>query len=217
MRLEQEARHHAKVAAAAAQRPEEIGVLALAGRDKTAVGQDNVRFEQVVDREAVLAREVPGAPAEGEARDAGGRDDAKGHGQSERVGGVIDVARRAASINPNGSARRIYAHALHHREVDHQSVVATAKAWAIVAAAPDGDEQALVAAEVHRGDDVGDVHAARNQARPLVDHAVVKSTGGIVVSITWTDESSAKALLKGGHDLISHSSLSFMGYTIDQT
>ncbi len=56
-------------------------------------------------------------------------------------------------------------------------------------------KQALVAAEVHRGDDVGDVHAARNQARPLVDHAVVKSTGSIVVSITWTDESSAKALL----------------------
>jgi hypothetical protein len=124
---------------------------------------------------------------------------------------MIDIAGRAASINPNGSACRIYAHALHHREVDHQSVVATAMAWAIVAASTDGDKQALVAAEVDRGDDVGDVYAARNQARPLVDHAVVKSAGGIVVSITWTDESSAKALLKGGHDLISHSSLSFVG------
>ena len=134
-------------------------------------------------------------PPSGEARNAGGRDDAKGHGQSERVGGVIDVARRAASIDPNGSACRIYAHAFHHREVDHQSVVATAKAGAIVAAAADRDQQALVAAEVHRGDDVGDVHAARDQARPLVDHAVVKSAGSIVVSITWADESSAKALL----------------------
>ena len=171
------------------------GCSALAGRDKTAVGQDNVRFEQVINREAVLAREVPGAPADGEARDAGGRDDAKWHGQSERVGGMIDIAGRAASINPNGSACRIYVHALHHREVDHQSVVATAKARAIVAASTDGDKQALVAAEVYRGDDVGDVHAARNQAWPLVDHAVVKSTGGIVVSITWSDESSAKALL----------------------
>ena len=214
MRLEQEARHHAKVAAAAAQRPEEIGVLALAGRDETAVGQDDVRFEQVVDREAVLAREVPGAAAERQARDAGGRDDAEGHRQAERVGGVIDVARRAAGIDPYGSACRIHAHALHHREVDHQSVVAAAKAWAVVAAAADGDEQALVAAEVHRGDDVGDVHAARDQARPLVDHAVVKSTGGIVVGITWTDESSAKALLQGGNDLISHSSLSFMGSVV---
>jgi hypothetical protein len=57
------------------------------------------------------------------------------------------------------------------------------------------DQQALIAAEVYRGDDVGGVHAARNQARPLVDHAVVKSTGSIIVSITRTDEPSAKALL----------------------
>jgi hypothetical protein len=108
---------------------------------------------------------------------------------------MIDIAGRAASINPNGSARRIYAHTPHHREVDDQSVVATAKAWAIVAASADGNKQALVAAEVHRGDNVGDVYAARNQARPLVDHTVVESTGGIVVSITWTDESPAEALL----------------------
>ena len=211
MRLEQEARHDAEVAAAAAQRPEEVGVLALAGRDEAAIGQDDVGLEQVVDRQAVLAREVPGAAAEGEARDAGGRDDAEGHGQAERVGGVVDVARRAAGIDPHGAARRIDAHALHQREVDHQAVVAAAEARAIVAAAPDGDEQALVAAEVHRGDDVGDVHAARDQARPLVDHAVVQRTGGVVVGVAWTDDSSAKALLKGGHDLISHSSLSFMG------
>jgi hypothetical protein len=45
MRLEQEAGHNAKVATSAAQRPEEIGVLAFAGRDETAVGQDNVRFQ----------------------------------------------------------------------------------------------------------------------------------------------------------------------------
>jgi hypothetical protein len=62
MRLEQEARHHAKVATSPAQRPEEIGVLAFAGRDKTAVGQDYVGFEQVINREAVLACEVPGEP-----------------------------------------------------------------------------------------------------------------------------------------------------------
>src|ERR1700682_2019741 len=106
--------------------------VAFAGRNKTAVGQDNVRFEQVINREAVLAREVPGAPADGEARNAGGRDDAKWHCQSERVGGMIDVAGRAASINPNGSVCRIYAHAFHNREVAHQSVVATAKARATV-------------------------------------------------------------------------------------
>src|SRR5262249_51657548 len=155
---------------------------------------DNIRLEKVVDREAVLAREIPSAPAEGEARDTGGRDDAKGHGQPERVRGVIDVARRAASIHPNGSRCRIHAYTFHHREVNHQSVGAAAEPGAVVAAAGDRDEEILVAAEVHRGDDVGDVHAARNQPQPLVDHAVVKSTGSVIVSITWTDGSSAKVL-----------------------
>jgi hypothetical protein len=62
-------------------------------------------------------------------------------------------------------------------------------------ASTDCDKQALVAAEVDRSDDIGHVYAARNQAWPLVDHALVKSRRGIVVSITWTDESSAEALL----------------------
>jgi hypothetical protein len=45
------------------------------------------------------------------------------HGQSERMGGMIDIAGRAASINPNGSACRIYAHAFHHREGDRKDRV----------------------------------------------------------------------------------------------
>jgi hypothetical protein len=63
-----------------------------------------------------------------------------------------------------------------------------------VAASTDGDKQALVAADGHRGDDIGDVPAARDQAWPLVDHAVVQRTGGIVVSVTWADDASAEAL-----------------------
>jgi hypothetical protein len=78
------------------------------------------------------------------------------------VGGVVDVAGRAATINTDGAPRRVDAHAPHRREVDHQAVVDAAQAGAVVAPAPDGDEQALVAAEGHRGDDVGGVRAARD-------------------------------------------------------
>ena len=56
MRLEEETRHNTKIAAPTAEGPEQIRVLALASVDKTAVGQDDVRFEKVVDGEAVLAR-----------------------------------------------------------------------------------------------------------------------------------------------------------------
>ena len=82
------------------------GCSLLARGDEAAVGQHHVGFEQVVDRQAVLARQVAGAAAEGEARDAGGRDDAEGHRQPERVRGVIDVARGAAGLDPDRAVRR---------------------------------------------------------------------------------------------------------------
>ena len=41
----------------------------------------------------------------------------------------------------------------------------------------------LLAPEVHRRDDVGDVGAARDQQRPLVDHAVVERARLVVVGV----------------------------------
>ena len=92
MRLEEEARHHAEVAAAAANRPEQIGMLALAGGHDAAIGKDDVGFEQVVDRQPVLAREIAGSAAKRQAGDARRRDDAEGNGEAEGMSRVIDVA-----------------------------------------------------------------------------------------------------------------------------
>ena len=56
MGLEHEARHHAEVSAAAAQRPKEVGVLRFARGDERAVRQHDIGLDQVVDREAVFSR-----------------------------------------------------------------------------------------------------------------------------------------------------------------
>ena len=56
MQPERERGDHAEVAAAAAHRPEQVGVLLGAGRDEAAVGQHHVGRQQVVDGQAVLAR-----------------------------------------------------------------------------------------------------------------------------------------------------------------
>jgi hypothetical protein len=80
MCLEQKACHNLKIPASTAKSPKQIGMQALAGCDKTAIGQDNIRQEQVINREAVLACEVPGSSAEGETCDTGGRDKSEGHG-----------------------------------------------------------------------------------------------------------------------------------------
>ena len=105
MGLEQEAGHHAEIAAAAAQRPEEVRVLLLARGDEAAVGEHDVGLEQIVDGQAVFARQVARAAAERQSGDAGRRDDAEGHRQAESVSGVIDVARGAARVDANRAGR----------------------------------------------------------------------------------------------------------------
>jgi hypothetical protein len=78
----------AEVAAAAAQRPEEVGVLVGARGDDRAVGRDDLGPEQAVGREAMLAREPPHTAAERVAGDADGR---------RRAGEGREAARRGRS------------------------------------------------------------------------------------------------------------------------
>ncbi len=75
MKPEQERSDDAEVPAAAADGPEEIGVLIGAGGYEAAICQNHVHGEQVVDRQAEGTCEVPEPSAEGQAADTGGRDD----------------------------------------------------------------------------------------------------------------------------------------------
>ena len=67
---ELERRRDAEVAAAAAQAPEQLGVLVLAGVHELAVGGDDVGADQVVAGQADLAHEPADAAAEREPGDA---------------------------------------------------------------------------------------------------------------------------------------------------
>ena len=61
----------------------------------------------------------------------------------------------------------------------------------------------LLAAEVDGRDDVGDVGAARDQARPLVDHAVVERARLVVAGVSRLDDVAAESLRKGVDGLVS--------------
>ena len=61
-----------------------------------------------------------------------------------------------------------------------------------MAAAPDGDLDAVLAAETHAGDDVGDVAAARDGGRVLVDHGVVDGARFAVPGIARRDQVTAQ-------------------------
>ena len=62
----------------------------------------------------------------------------------------------------------------------------------------------VVAAEIHRGDDVGDIGAARDQQRPLVDHGVVEFARLVVVRMVAPDNRPAKTLSEFSNDFVVH-------------
>ena len=130
--LEEEAGDDAEVAAAAAQAPEQVGMVGRAGRHQSTVGEDDVGLEEVVDGQAVLTRQVPDAATEGESGDAGGRDDAEGYGETVGMSGVVDVAGGAAGGDAHGSVLDVDADPAHPGQVDDQPVVHAAETGTVV-------------------------------------------------------------------------------------
>ena len=84
--------HDAEVAAAAAQCPEEIGMLVGAGAQHVAVGGNELERHDVVAREAVFPREPADAAAERQTANTRLRDDAERHRQAEDVRLAIELA-----------------------------------------------------------------------------------------------------------------------------
>ena len=107
MQAEGERGDDAEVAAAAADRPEQVGVLVGARADALAAGQHELGLEQVVDRQAALAGQVAEAAAEGQAADAGRRDDPARRGEAVLVGGGVDLAPGAAAADADGPGLRV--------------------------------------------------------------------------------------------------------------
>ena len=207
MSLEQKAGDDPEISTAAAQAPEEIGVLRLAGSHDLAAGEHDIGLDEVIDGEAVLARQISHAATQRQAGDAGGGHNAEGNGEPVGMSGVVDIARRATSLDADGLARGIDAYALHGGQVDHQPIVDAAKAGPVVPAATYGNPETMLAAEVDRGDHVAYVHTPGDHQRPLVDHGVEEFACLVVVGIGPLDQPTPKVLLELNNGLRLHDCL----------
>ena len=182
----------AEVAAATAQRPEQVPVRALAGGDERAVGEDHVGGEQVVDRQPEPPGQVADASPEGQPADAGGGDEPGRRRHPEADGGVVDVAPGAAAVDADGAARGVDGDAVHRRQVDDERVVPHAEPGGVVRPAADGDGQVVRPGEPDAGDDVGGVAAPGHGRRPLVDHGVVDGARLVVAGVGRRDQLTAQ-------------------------
>ncbi len=134
-----------------------------------------------------LAGQVPDPAAQGQPGDARVGDEARGDGQTERTGGVVEIAERGPGVDADGAVLRVDGGAAHEREVDDQRVVPDAEPARAVPATADREGDVVLAAEPHARQHVRDVPAAGDRRGPLVDHAVVHRTHLVVARV-------------GGHD-----------------
>ena len=150
-----------EVAAAAAQRPVQVGVLGGRRGHDAAVGGDDARRHEVVAAQAVLARQPADPAAEAQAGDAGVADHAARHRQTVLLRGRVEIGPGRAAAAARPARAGIDRDVAHRAEVDHQAVVDDAVAGEAVAAAAYRDLEVVLAAEGDRG---GDIVGARSPA-----------------------------------------------------
>ena len=106
MEREPEPGRDAEVAAAAADRPEQVGLVLGVHAVELAVGGHDLGGQQAVDREAVLADEVPDAAAERDPPDPHRTRVAEPDPQPMGVGRVRELDARSGRSGPTPSAPR---------------------------------------------------------------------------------------------------------------
>lgn len=170
--LELEAGDDAEVSAAAAQSPEQVGILRIAGVYQPAVSRDDIRREEAVDGHAVL----PAQPAETAAKRQAGhprsRVYAQGRGKAMRLRGRVEVGQGAAGLDGRPAGNRVHPDALHQRKINHQAAIADGIASDVVPAAANRYEEAVLAGESHCGDDVFRRNTAGDHRGSAVNHGV---------------------------------------------
>jgi hypothetical protein len=169
---ERERRDDAEVAAAPAQRPEQIRVLVGAGDENVAVGGHHLRLDEVVAGQTVL----PGQPAEPAAKrqpgDTGVGVRTTGRRQTVLLRRCVELRPPHPRLDAGGTVRRINLDALHQRQVDHHAARTHGVACGAVITAANRHDHTRSPHHPKRRNHVGDIEASRDDRRPTVDHAV---------------------------------------------
>ena len=195
--LELEPRDDTEVAAAAADRPEQVGMRVRARGDLPAVGRHDLDRLEGVDRQAVLADQPADPAAEGEPGDADRPGVAERGGQTVGRRGDRVFLGRQTGLGPRDPALGIDVEALHGAEVEHDPAVVGAVAGEAVAAAADRQGQPRLACQVDRAGDVGRVGRANDERRTLVGPGAVHLPRQVVLGAAGEHDRAAQTGLEG--------------------
>ena len=193
-----EARHDADVAAATADRPEQVGVALLVDGQDPAVGGHDLGRDQVVDRHAVLAGEEADAATGRQAADADAGRVTERDGEAVLGRGRGHLAGRQAGLGPGQAPIWIDQEALHRGEVEDDAALRRAVTRQAVAAAPDRELETRLGREEHGPRDVGGVRRLDDDRRDAVEPAVVDLARLIEARVAGHDERAAQRGAEGG-------------------
>jgi hypothetical protein len=140
----------------------------------------------------VLAHEPAEAAAQREPGDARVGNGAARRGEAERLGFVIELAPEHAALGPYRAGARVDPDAFHRRQVEDQAAVVGAVARRAVAAAAQGQRQAVGSGEVDGLLHVGGAGRAHDEGWTAVDVAVPHASRRLVAGVIASDQLAAE-------------------------
>jgi hypothetical protein len=183
-----EPRDHAEVAAAAAQRPEEVRVGVLVGAEHPSVGGHDVGREDVVDGQAERPGEVADAAPERDPGDPDGAGVAEADGEPVLGRRSRELSGGQAGLGPHGAGTGVDVDGLHVAKVDDQAPVDRAVRGVAVAAAADGQRDTGLRGVAHRLCDVVVVDRSSDGGGTWVGAAHHHPSGGVVVGVVGRED-----------------------------
>jgi hypothetical protein len=181
-------KYDAEVPPATAYGPIEVGVFRGTRGHETSVCQNQISSQKVVDRQAMLAREMPQPTSKCQSTNSGGRNEACGHGQTKSMRCVVDSMPRATAPHPHCPIAGVDTGIVDQRKINYEAIITDAQAACVMSAAPHRNEHSILTAKIDCGEDVRGVGTAHDQARPAVDHAIIYLSCFIVALFARLDE-----------------------------
>jgi hypothetical protein len=168
---ELEASGDAVVAAAAADRPEQVGMRPLVDAEHVPVGGDDVGGEQAVDGEPELAGQVASPATEREPAEADGPHVAEAHRQAVGTGRGGELSCGETRLGPRRATAHVDLDGLHVSQVEDDASVDRAVAGAAVTAAAHGQWETGLPGQRDGPCDVTVDGRAHDHSRPGVEAA----------------------------------------------
>ena len=177
--------HDAEVAAAAAQRPQQVGLRVGAGGHAPPVRQHDFGAEQVVRRQAAGTAERAVAAAQAQAGHADRAAVAHCRDQAVGAGGGGHILGPGAARDSGHKRSRVHRHIPHPGEVDDEPIVAQGAPRPVVPAAAHRQLQAVAPRGAHRRLHVLGLSAERDYRRAAAHGAVPHAAALVIELVPW--------------------------------